>query len=84
METLDHLSGVWHRFFPTTLYREGEKTIRILQQTLLLPTAGIEPRPPAQQVSEQSINPLPLGIQPFDETGESWLTFRTDFSCILF
>ena len=58
---LNHLSGVWLRFFPTTLYREGEKTIRILQQTLLLPTAGIEPGLPAQRTSALSNNPLPLG-----------------------
>ena len=29
--------------------------------TLLLPTAGIEPRPPAQQATALSITPLHLG-----------------------
>ena len=41
--------------FPATLCRE--KTFRIL----LLPMAGIEHGPPAQQASALSITPLPLG-----------------------
>ena len=61
METLDHVSGVWLHFFPTTLYPEEEKPSEYCKQTLLLPTAGIEPGPPAQQASVLFITPLPLG-----------------------
>ena len=51
---------VWLLFFwPTTLYRDGEKPSECC--TLLLPTAGIKLRPPAQQASVLSITPLPLG-----------------------
>ena len=35
--------------------------------TLLMPTAGLEPGPPAQQASALSIAPLPLGY-----TNKSW------------
>ena len=64
MEMLDHaISRVWLHFNPTTLCREGEKTIWILQLFLaFLPKAGIKPGPPAQQASALSITPLPLGI----------------------
>ena len=41
-------SRVWLHFNPTTLCREGEKNIWILQ-LCFLPTAGIEPGPPGQQ-----------------------------------
>ena len=78
METLDHLSGVWFRFFfPTTLYQEGEKPSEYCKQTLLLPTAGIEPGPPAQQASVLSITPLPLGKKVLLlESPKSPLNFR--------
>ena len=49
-------------FLSYHLIPRGRKTIRILQQTLLLPTAGIEPGPPTQQASALSITPLPLGL----------------------
>ena len=46
---------------PTTLYQEGEKPSEYYTFVLLLPKAGIEPRPFVQQASAQSVSPLPLG-----------------------
>ena len=51
----DARSRVLPHLFPTTLYREGDKPSEYCKQTLLLPTAGIEPGPPMQQASAQAI-----------------------------
>ena len=53
---------VWLHFQSTTLRREKNLSVKLLN----LPTAGIEPWPPAQQASTLSITPLPLVLADFN------------------
>ena len=59
METLDHANiSCLARFFILPPY--AEKPFEFCD--LLMPTAGIEPGPPAQQATALSITPLHLGL----------------------
>ena len=58
---LDNANCTWPNFSNLAPYAKREKTV-IIMHFLPLPTAGIEPKPPAEQACALSITQKPLSI----------------------